>query len=708
MKIYRLISKNKFPAFIMFITLFCLSLNACLYAEVNKVPIQYAFYNNKLIEMVRLPLLKIQNVIDNAINVHKNTLSENSVKVLENNKDFNWVFTTEGASIVAPTIDSEDGDIIALTTDIDVALDLKNQTIKIGELKSNVYALKPTFTVGGKRRFRGESNNNKKWEFNDVKGAAVFSAAILNDGVIIVEAIDATFDIENNILGNVTSRLYGLDGEGNNKWGDSLNFDNKIFVTPPFVGPNNTIFTTTLEINDFSNINVKDLKSLVSAVDPASGNVIWSFDPADFVKNDPVITIAPPAFGKSDETIFVTAVSPLTDEKIGEFIADTLKTSSSDVAKLVEDAINEILADIEKKSDFSSITSGFSDKAKSVLENMANKTIMEFLEMTTVFALDSKNGEVKWQSALSGLSISSPVVVNSNELNIGNINFVAETIMDVEVQEVTFDISDPNNTIEMEFKVEAAKTANMNVKQFGTLNSIKITDGELLWTKNIVEPILFKPITTINGDQTIVGGVNFSITKDENLGTTISDLSSKIYAVNVKDGDVAWESKLFEGSIGSSPIGFLNGAPILKGTDGSLFFAVFDFEVNKENEISKSTNVYALNLDGSTKWPNPFKLDVFLIANPAVSSETGSIFLSVNDTFEPTQSLEQKLTSKLISLNQKDGSILKTIEMDGLTVTSPVIDNGNDAVYASTSSYKIIKRSSSLDLFSLVHSVPLN
>ncbi len=677
-----------------------LSIVSCLYVGTNRAPSQCDFYNKRIVEIVEHPITKINKVV-NMLNLQ---YSNKPIEAKESAKNFKWVFNAEGAALTPPVVDPVDGDIFTVTTDIDVELDVKNQTVNIGTLHSNLYALTP-----GSSKRRRSGTNNKKWEFNDILGAVVFAPVVSNDSTIIVETIDATFDIENNVEGDIISRLYAFTQEGKNKWGEPISFKNKIFTTPPFVGADDTVFTNAVDIistND--DIQIHDLKSTVSAIDPSSGAVKWTFDPTDLAGDVPMITICSPETNKAGDTIFISALSPLTDERVNKLVNETVKMAGGDVAELVDGTINEIVNQIKKGNDFTTVTDSFTDKTKAALNETAKDTVTELLEMTTVFALESKTGNIKWQSRLPGLNFSSPIVVNNSELHVGNVNFLVDSPLNVDVQEVKFDKADPDNTIEMLFKVKPIALNEIEGTQFGTLNSIKISDGDTLWIKDLAAPVLLSPVASIDGNQTIVGTTDFSLNTEEKDGSSIKDLSSQIYAIDVKDGNVAWESKTFSGMLGASPIDLLNNHPILTGKDGSLYFTTFNLEISDEGIPSISADVRALSSDGSSKWSNTFTPDGFLIYSPKISDKANSIFLSTNDSLSLSRSLEQEFSSKFISLNLDNGSINKSIEMDGISISSTAVDDTNDVVYSTTSNYSIKKRPLSLDLFSLIHAVDQN
>ncbi|MGR3319135.1 MAG: outer membrane protein assembly factor BamB family protein [Candidatus Anammoxibacter sp.] len=669
-----------------FATLIAISLliSRSAFSETSNSVTPLKYVENRVIEKIQKPLDRINMVVKQIISANRSASSDSPVEI-QTVEDLKWVFKADGATIVSPVVGPDDGTIYSLTIDIEMQLSVRNQELVIGELSSKLYALKPDLD------FKFLLNQRlPRWIFRNIKGVAPFSPVILADGSIIVEAIDGDIDIETATLNNIEGRLFAIDKDGDNKWSGSgsSSFKDEIFVTPLVITNDDTIITTSVKIVDPANIDVEGLSGRITAIDPDAGNVKWSFNPVSN-NNEPLVVIAPPVVDAVRGTIYVAAINlakirKLENIELGNFDLEAVKNSGTGFVTLIEEAISKILETIENSGNIGTVTGDIEQEMESFLSEFGG-----ILGMTEIFALNQSSGVVEWQTSLPGVALNS-VVLATDSVSAGAVNFKTDVEINVDLN-VTFDESNPAETISFTFDVNLVGGDALELTIAGIVSTIGASNGDLLWSSSIDDSIFIKPVVSIDNNQIIVGASNPFIKNGLGKIDLNSDTISKMYAFNMADGSMEWESETFNGII---------GFPILQGADGSLFLSLSDTATDSEGNVTLSSKLHSVNSDGSTKWSDPFVSDGSFTSSPVIRKENDSIFVGITS-----------VVSKFVEIGSGSGGILGTFNIDeknGIPLSSLVIDEERDVIYGVTTNVNLRLRTLSLKPSSFVHAIILD
>lgn len=733
--------------------IFSLSLIMSYTADIHaKEMAQFKLINEKVIDIVQSPLKAVQRGVDLIMPDYQHLSPDKAIEIAQSRKDIKWVFPAEGVSLVSPVINPEDGTVYATTTDIDIEANLKDlpdngpDAITIGDLHSNVYALRPK-SIGNR--------GSKKWVFS-MGGIVIFQPVVsTNNKTVFVESINGEIDLENQTFEFSGGKLFAIDQDGKDLWGRPAEFEGEIFLGPPVIGNDGTIYTTTIKIADISNITELDFSGVISAIDPTNGEVKWRFNPSELSDDKFLFTIAPPAVAPTGDTIFINAISTVSTEEIEGLITSAIPEIQDEIADLINNTIPSLLEAIENQQDINPILDDIEDDVESLFNLLFNDLIKEILNLGTIFALDSDKN-IKWDSTFPGVSLSSPVAADSGVVNTGGVNVPIEDIStDVNIDAklnpeegtieanldvrllvlgatfgvkigIELNLEDPSGTLKLtDPKIALPDLEDIDASLIGTLNGIDSANGNLLWSTNIGEAIFNKPVVINNLNQTIVGASGFSINTGQD-GIEPESLFSKIYSINTSNGDIGWESESFNGVIvGFTPVDSIIGDPLLVGRDGSVFFSFFDITAGEDEAEIPSFKVLGVNQGGTTKWEEPFVPDGLVTSAPVINKDDDMLFISISsvkDLFEelplpPMPSREKRpklrdlvpdLKGKLVAINPVDGTTSKSIEIDGFPIASPAIDEKEKAIYVGTADIGIGKRPLSIELLSFIHAARLD
>lgn len=756
MKFHKIICRFGVKKCCMFlVAVFSVSLfsDSASFSEENKSPSSLQFINDKVMEKIKSPLNKVQDVVDLISSNYERAFND-TVVAQRDRSDLNWVFEADGISVVSPVVNQDDGTILASTTDIDIEVDVKNlpteghDAITVGKLKSNVYALKPN-PVRGK--------GNDKWVFTADNSVIIFPPIFSDDQKIFFEAISADIDIQNKTFGNFGTNLYAVNqDDGSNAWGP-IEFKGEITLAPPVATPD-MVITTTLQVADFSDFDINNLSAKVTAFDSATGNKKWTFSPAALEGELPSFIIAPPAVDAGGNTIYVNAISTVSEEEIKEFVNNSVTAAQDDILFIIEETIPALLDALINGNDINPILDPAEETIEGLFDNIANDLVDEFTKLGEVIALD-QNGAIKWRSGFPGVSLTSPVVSDAGIVTVGSVNFLIEDVasqVDIFVElsdegilsvktkvgievagisvgiEVNLNVNIDdlaNGTIPEDVKpeiiVDKPDLENLSIALNGAVTAFDPLNGDLLWKTKVGEPVLLKPVVSNDGKQVIIGASNFTLEKedgdDEDGGdgnddgsgnVKISSPVSKIYSIETAGGSVEWESDSFDGVIGLPVLDSIIGDPLLLAPDGSVAFSFYD---------KGKLKIGAVNDGGSMKWANPFEPDDLAVSPPIINPNDGMVFFTmskVKDLLEglPTPGEPDKggerpklrdlgldLKGAIIGLDPVAGTISKSIEIEGFVVSSPAIGVGrNSTIYASTIDLEIGKKPVSVELKSFV------
>ncbi len=713
--------------------------------------------NNQLEKNLRAPLRRVEHIIDLVRSKALNANSDSGV-TQQARLDFKWAFTAEGVSFLKPVI-SESGNVHVATTDIDVTVALDEleekgeEAVTIGEINSNLYALKPNpINPRGK----------DEWMFN-TDGTILFPPVISDDEKVFVESLVVT----NEVVGSSTVTGFSVNvfavKDGVNVWSNSVEFDNSIPLSSPVVAQN-TVLMTTLKSPDFSDFNISDLSGEISAFDSATGNTKWTFNPANTGMDTedgegeeqnslPKFLFAPPVV--DGNTVFVNTISATSIDDIKAFLENSIEGVDELFTTIVVDTAPDFLAALLVGGDLNEVIDPVEDDIEVIITEIIDDLVEELSNLGTLFALNLADGSVKWNSKFQGVSISSPVIANSGIVTVGSSNLkLDDTNADVNIGialdedngKLTFDVSvqieiagvtfgfkkvleidllalqdDPTNlegiVTSPPLETDTPELDELIIEVDGRVSGFNVADGTKAWETTVDSPVLLKPVISNEMDQVIVGGTTFSVERTDS-SVDIGGFASKIYAVNGLNGNLDWESDPFAGVIGLPPLDLILGDPILLSTDGSVFFSFFDVE--NDDPSSSVLKVWAVSQGGSMKWSSPFAPENLGTSAPVIDPETGKVFLSLSQIDIPDpdgdvppedgetpnlRDLKPDLKGLVIGLDPLSGAVDKSVEVEGFVISSPAIDPRGGTAFISTIDFEINRDPISLDLLSFVQAV---
>lgn len=684
------------------------------FAGLNSKSLKIALPLNGFLSNGFTTVNRVQQIV-NLIKLNYQSLKfNNAVEKNAAQDEFKWIFTAEGISFFPPVVD-KNGTIYAATTDINLELNLQDLINKgpedaLVDIKTNIYSLQPLPL---------KPTGKEDWVFSGIDGIIIFPPVVSTDGTILVESIEGVNNDSINLMGKLTA----IDQNGKNKWGTTVNFDNQIFIAPPVIGSDGGILVASVNIFDFTNINnIEDLITHISSIDPANGGIKWSFDAAAF-SDDHLIVLAPPIIAQSGDTVFISAINAKNlsiQEEINLFIEE-FETN----AQIDEEKKEALLEAVKNGKDFTSILDEIEGETELLLNDELDKFLDDILnQLCNLIALDANNGGLKWQSPLPGICFVPPIIdtVNGEKIFVSAVNFSLQVDLEASVDIQIVNPKDPASDLEVKIDIIPPEKDDIILTPFGTLSSVDVSNGGIIWSTNIDDIILLDPVIDQGNERIIVSGTDGSdIRFDLNdFSINIFDSKNKIHALNKNNGAVEWVSEAFNGLIASSIVSNVN-FPLLLGTDGSVFFTLFDeIETANGEERTPSQMIHAVNPDGSTKWEDPFAPEGFLTSAPVISRLDNAIFLSASSLRNSLeippflkgggqlQGLIPDLKGRLVRLNSGNGTISRSVEIDGFPPSSPVIDTGLNAIYIITSDFEIGVRPFSFDLLSFVYAAELN
>lgn len=686
------------------------------YVLANPELAQLDFFYNKLISTVHSPLNMVQKKIDLIDLNYQERLSSNKPAKQQLLEDFRWIFKAEGLTFDSPGVDLVNGTIYVATTDINNELNLQDAREPDSRdglfniIHSNLYALEPDLI---------EKTGKGKWVFRDINGVIAFSPIIAADRTILAESING-INIRNSTFENLQGELYSVDQNGKDKWGKQTVFKGEIFLGPPVVSPEGSIIIATIKPFDPLNMNnsLEGLSTTVASIDPADGNIKWSFSPLNLSSDTSLIINAGPVISQTGDLVFINVIRPLSALDIQEEINGFIKGLEDNLLETVDEGKKEdLLEAIEKGEDIEPIIEDIEKEVGLLINDRMDEFLHGLLNsLGKVFALDINDGSVKWEATFSGFSLSSPIIISSDEIHVGAVNLLASVKLEANLNVTVNNPKDPEAGFDITLNIIPPAKDDITITTFGTLNSIDISSGEILWSTNTDEPILVRPVFDQKSEATLVGATSFTIdTTTDKLN--ISNLKSKIYAINSVDGSIHWASELFEGIVGIPSIDSVFDFPLLPGRDGDVFFTLFDPGKRDDGVFIFTPKIQAINPDGTTRWPAPFVPDGLVTSTPIIKGDDDTLFLSVSNhqglfnekTFgiknSGTENRRPDFNGQLISLNPDNGAVIKSIEMDGFAYSSPVIDANMESVLVATDGFKINRKPFSFGLETLVHSI---
>ncbi len=683
----------------------CFNLHVCKAAS---LPI-LDFYNEKAIAIALEPVNRIRKELERAA-ISSGSFEANNVEtVFESSKDFKWVFNAKGISLTEPAVDKNAGTVFVPETEIDFKVNLKKGTFLFENPRSSLYALNPELS-GSKRRLLAKKGL-QKWVAGSLEGVIAFPPQVLDDGSVFVASIAGDFDIKNKAKGEFNSRLFAFDKAGGSKWANPVEFDGELFTAQPVVGAEGSIFFTSARFpKGFKDITTEDINGVVCAVDSSSGSVKWVFDPGKAVGNGNMMVVAQPALNENEDILFVVAINPVTFEKIQGSVVTTIKQTGDSGAELISSATGNVLDAIGKGESFDSIVNKLETDLQGELKAPANALIDDLLKMTTLFALNSQSGEVKWQSLLHGIGFSSPVLIDSETVSVAGANFSTDVGVNVEVEQVDFDAADPQGSINFTYLIGLEFNAGSMTTNFGSIAGLSVNDGNVLWAKNINEPVYHAPVLLPDSGNIIVGASSFK-TKSGDAEKELSpmiEFKSKLYAIDKKDGDVKWETEQFDGLFGTVEPNLINRSVIVAGSNGSIYFPLLNRKSDGETKTTATTTIQAVKPDGSLQWSKPFTTEGLLTAAPVLDEKMSTVLFGMVDNSKSGRGKKKGLKSKFIGIRQSDGQVFKTVDIDGAPISSVAVDEDRGAAYSATSNFKVNKKSSVINFSTLVHAIELN
>ena len=752
------LTKNGFILLIVAISL--LMLNGKAFSADSNGSYPLTIVNDSFLK----PLKNLKYAIDLVNLKYQDTFNDESegdeVEAQALRNDFKWVFEAEGLSLVESTINQEDGTVLTATTNLDIEIELKNldndeSVIRTGGLQSNLFALKPNPLL----------NRGKEEWVTEIDGVIIFPPVSSNGDAFVMsidgnvnfdalgEGLEGLEDLEdflnnledlagvgNDLLNNILIKLTAVGIDGQQKWNTPVEFSRTLPVGRP-VGAPGLILATTVKIPDLSNASsgigniVKDFTGIVSAFNVDTGEEEWSFDPAEIGGDSKLFVINPPIV--NDDTIYVNAISFISEEDINEFI-ELIGTTITDIQTAIEttitDSISQLLIAILVGGDIQPIVDDITEEIESLINDSINSITDGIPDLSSkLFALDLE-GNAIWDSEFEGISGTSPIAtdsginVNGTNVTLGDVSFTADIVAELTPEGIlnidadinliiagadinvgmvlSLDITsaDPLSTLNTELDLPDLSDVLNSLDVFeGALTTFDVIDGELKWQTMINEHILFEPVTS--GDQIIAVANGYNT---DNVAEDISDLLeqiitnpiSKVYSIDTANGGINWTSEQIDGTIVSSA---------LLGPDNDVYLTYLD-----EGRMQ----IHALNPnDGSEKWANPFKPDNLVTSTPIINPNDGMVFLStskLDDLQNPEtddgrtkiRDLIPDATGEVLGLDPSTGVVEKTIEVDGFPFVSPTIDNNENTIYSTTSDFDL-DGLKGIDLLTFVHAYDL-
>ena len=691
---------NKYKNICLMLIAICfLLLNHKLFADSKANSLGY-FYLRKLLEKNALEhvneLLQDEKLISKFYKNYKSKENDTTTGILSD--DFKWVFDANGFSFTTPVVDPNNT-IYTLSTDFSF------NKMPYG-FKTSLYALQSESI---------EQSGKENWVFNNVDGIATFPPAILFDGTIIVESIEAI----NGATEDLHGKLYAIDQNGKNKWGSFINFDNEIFLTAPVTDQEGSLLITTVNTIDFENINNSmDVATHVSSINMEDGGINWSFKTELFNNEDTLIMLTQPVINRLNNTVLINTINAKAftmQDEIDLFLNEF--ESSVKIDELKKDELREVVRNGE---DFTSIINDIENDVKLQLDNDLDKFVGNILNhLCTLIALDKDDGTLKWQSAIPGICFTSSVLDTKDDklTFIGQTNFSLQTNLDINVDITVVDPKDPEGDIDINIQIIKPDQDGVVLTPFGVLSAVEISTGNIVWTSDINDAIFLSPVFDDVNNRVIVSG-NSDVNINFGLGEfSTNNPKSRIYAINVSDGSMDWVSESFDGIIGFSSIDSNPTFPLLLGADGSIIFVKFNIK-NSDN-INGSYMIHAINSDGTTKWLEPFIPDGFLTSAPVLDIVNSSIIFNMFDlpsSIKDFVSLDKvkkfdgltiPFSGKLVTINNNDGTIRRLTDLNGLPLSSPTIDSMLGTVYSIANDFELSLKPFELNLSTSVHAIEL-
>lgn len=732
--------------------------------ENNSNPI--SFVNNKLKEIITAPIKRTQRAIGIARSTAMNAVISNGLVKQQARRDFKWSFPAEGLTFLRPVV-GVDGTVHAVTTDIDIVInvdqlaDSPEEAITIGSPNSNIYALKPNaikskgkelwkFNTDGIIMLPPVISDDGKVFVETVSADIDLDTQEINSSAINLYAIKDGV----NIWGDKVSFENSLSLASPVVAADTvLTTTIKVLDIPD---------VTDIDNIDIENINLESLSGVITAFDASNGNVKWTFNPASIeanVEGLPQILIAPPVV--DGNTVYINTISAISLDGITELITESLTGVQDVVSDILTDTVPALLAALVLGGDTEPILVPVEDQVGDIITDIIGDVTSQLSSLGSLLALNLDDGSTEWSSRFPGISLSSPVITDSGVATVGSVNLnlddtdavvdigvsLTETNLmlgakvDITIIGVTFSVSidvdvnlatlesDPEGSVTITTDIKDPSLDELKIDVNGKVAGFDVNDeGNLLWEASVSNPVLLKPAVSNANNKIIVGGTGFEIEtssdggdgEDSNVNISINKITSNISAIDAVSGSLDWESDPFDGIIGVPTYDVILGDPILPANDGSVFFSFFDF--NAENSGS-SMKVWALDSKGDIKWSSPFIPSGLATSAPVIDTETGEVFLAFSeinidipapgpDSGEDgggetpgLKDLKPDLKSLLVSLEPSSGDVAKSVEIEGLALSSPVLDADGGTAYITTFDFEIGKRPVSFDLLSFVHAV---
>ncbi len=636
------------------------------------------------------------------------------VKELEGNENINWIFKVPDISPIGSTVFSETGAILTPIIDVLIDLEPEEQTFK-----SFLYALGPDIV----------DQNKADWVC-ELEGYTVFPPVVSNKR-IFAGTIDADFDINldtNFALGvgeikisNVRAKLFAISENGDKIWESPVAFDNELFLGPVIKVSDNLLLVTTVsslksEISlpfNRTEFEFNNFDCFLTGVDSTTGDIKWKIKAKDISKEPDTqgfVCFTVPDF--NDDTIFTSSVNTSQIDEIIEFGTELKKEFDEKVFLLREEVVKIVpgLFNAFKNGDdteplITSLENEFESQLNEVFSELDR--IEELVDTSVLYGID-ENGNIKWQSDVSGISLYSVYNKDTGTINLAGFNVQTESTdlaVDVKIDarlitrrkmeiSISFSliINDLNKPVgEIKISVNPKRPAKKSVivaidltfsfddilsEYFsGFIASFSESDGKLLWTAGLDGLVIEPPIITSDG-QKIVAHIK---TKSQ---------TSIITSVNASTGATEWNLDSFK-KISSD---------ILIGPNNSLFFV--------ERLLEGGQKIWGVNIDGTLKWDNPFEIkDGILVSdNPKVSIDNQRIFFVMQEDI--TEAMWE-----LITLDTSNGSINNKTEINkGVFLAPLVIDEERDTIFAVTSHNKLEEQLPSAlpgVLSSMIHSIKI-
>lgn len=666
-------------------------------SELSQVEVVY----DLLRENIYAPVKKLEHDIKHLKSICKYKSVNVDFKELQSSDEFKWIFESSGVSLTTPAV-SDDGSIIITSTKVGLDLSLKNLINK----DPDALPIVVTTILSSLQADPLKKTGKEEWSFDRIPGAAIFQPVFTSDGSIILETIEGADNIPDDLQGH----LFAISPDGKNKWADVVTFENEIFIGPPMESNDGTIIVTSIKILSLlDNNTLKEFDTTISGIDPDDGSIKWTFHPSNLETGEPLIITTPPVISRTGDTVFlgVMNIANLKNPAKLEFFIKEFENN----VKIDEEKNKALIAAIVNGKEIEPLIEEIENDLELQLNDALKEFIDEsFLKFCSVIELDLNDRVVKWQTPLDGFCLTSSILDPENQqvLYSSRTNFTVQIDLQVTVEVEIGDPKDPEGNLEVSFEVEKLTEDNVTIKQIGTVSAVDVLAGDVMWETNIEKPIYLNPVFGLNNEKIIVAGTKgFNVNSDlDKISVTRS--GSSVYAINKSDGNVDWESATFDGVIGFSITNSLISFPLLSGSDGSVFFTVFnlEFDVGAVNAISV-LKIYALNQEGISKWETPYTPDGLLTTEPVINTNGNSIFLSVEDT-PKLSDLVPKTRSKLVEIDSNTGTGIKSFKMNGFVFPPPAIDTKENTLFVSASDVEVMFRTFSFDILSFVYALDLD